>query len=121
MYFGEYANQEKDENGLVVLSGRDHLVDARAVRDTVKEGTEVWFYEEYMHGDIIVRDEFYRRLGEWVKGVCEELNGGKMRRAGGVKVFRNKGRVDDDTDEDRLFQMRRSKSWGAIKWPTVGE
>jgi hypothetical protein len=66
--FAEYANRENDDRPLVVLSGKDHLVDSRAVECTVKEGTTVWFYEGFGHGDVIVRGDFHRRLAEWIEG-----------------------------------------------------
>ncbi|GMI09300.1 hypothetical protein TrVE_jg5819 [Triparma verrucosa] len=71
--FGEYASRENDDICLVVLSGNDPLVDARGVRDTLKPSTETWLYENNIHGDIIVRPEFHKRLKSWIEDVCEKL------------------------------------------------
>ena len=71
--FGEYASRQNDEKCLVVLAGSDPLVDAYGVRDTLKETTEVWLYENYIHGDIIVRPEFHRRLKGWIDDVVKKL------------------------------------------------
>ncbi|GMH84370.1 hypothetical protein TL16_g09903 [Triparma laevis f. inornata] len=71
--FGEYASRENDDTCLVVLAGNDPLVDAYGVRDTLKPSTEVWLYENNIHGDIIVRPEFHKRLKNWIDCVVKTL------------------------------------------------
>jgi len=72
--FGEYASRENDNDlCLVVLAGSDPLVDAHGVRDTLKESTQVWLNENYIHGDIIVRPDFHKRLKGWIDGVVQRL------------------------------------------------
>ena len=72
MYFAEYANRGNDVKPLLVLSGKDHLVDTRAVRDCATEDTEVWMYDRWIHGDFLFHPSFQIRLGEWLKDAMTE-------------------------------------------------
>ncbi|GMI08031.1 hypothetical protein TrVE_jg12816 [Triparma verrucosa] len=73
MYFAEYANRGNDMKPLLVLSGKDHLVDTRAVRDCAKEDSEIWFYENWIHGDFLFHPSFQRRLGVWLGEAMKEV------------------------------------------------
>jgi hypothetical protein len=73
-----------------VLSGNDPIVDALGIKATVKDSTECWMYENHMHGDVVVRPAFHKRLKKWVdaqvsKFEVEEssfmLGKGNLRRA----------------------------------------
>ena len=70
--FGEYASRQNDDTCLVVVSGKDALVDAHGVKASCKDSTEVWLNENYMHGDIVVRGEFHKKLKNWVDGVVRK-------------------------------------------------
>mmetsp|Transcript_3330 Transcript_3330/g.6337 ORF Transcript_3330/g.6337 Transcript_3330/m.6337 type:complete len:484 (-) Transcript_3330:44-1495(-) len=70
--FGEYASRQNDDTCLVVLSGNDPLVDAHGIQVTCKASTEVWLNKNYMHGDVVVRPEFHRKLKAWVDGVVRK-------------------------------------------------
>jgi pimeloyl-ACP methyl ester carboxylesterase len=84
----EYASKELDKTPpLVVLSGKDHLVDTEAVRDTVRPGTVVWYYDDWVHGDCTMRSDFYQRLGEY--------------------LFKKKGEIEK---EEMKIKMKSSRS-----------
>ena len=88
--FGEYASRENDLISLVVVSGNDPMVDAEGVRDTLKDSTECWMYSNHIHGDVIWRPYFHKRLKGWIDDCIEkhlsykgtgEFAKGELRRA----------------------------------------
>lgn len=73
MYFAEYANRGNDVKPLLVLSGKDHLVDTRAVRDCAEEGSEIWFEERWIHGDFLFHPSFQVKLGVWLGEAMKDV------------------------------------------------